>query len=174
MSVERAAGREAFHTRIRSPLKRRAVTAMQQAPCWCPHHGRRITTDNEHFEALTCAVFCARFNPEVVKRRWPAIREGFADFELNTVASWNEMEVARILSVPGMIRNRKKIVATLRNAVELAKIADRYGSVEEYLRLVSRSTEELSAALDSWTHYIGTPSIRCYLKCTGAARYDGE
>jgi hypothetical protein len=41
---------------------------------WCPFIDVAPQTDDQYFEALTAAVFQARFNPEVVRRRW--IRRG--------------------------------------------------------------------------------------------------
>lgn len=76
-------------------------------------------SDNEPFEALTAAVFSARFNDDIVRDRWPAIRQAFAGFDLDRVASWPDGESERLLDYPGMIRNRKKIMATLGNAREL-------------------------------------------------------
>jgi len=105
------------------------------------------------------------FNAEVVRRRWPAIRRSFADFNLMRVAAWSEDETDRLMRQPGMIRNRKKIVATLRNAVELARFAARYGGVRAYLDRLQRNGRGAPSVIDRWAHYIGRPSIRCYLDC---------
>lgn len=83
------------------------------------------------------------------------------------VASWPEHEVERLMQEPGMIRNRKKIVATLRNAGELMSLRRRYGSVQAYLRCAQGSRLGLVQTVDGWAHYIGAPSIRCYLACAG-------
>src|SRR5690348_5086117 len=115
-------------------------------------------SDNEHFEALTAAVFSARFNADIVRGRWPAIRHAFADFDLDRVASWPDGESERLLAYPGMIRNRKKIIATLRNARELAEKATLYGSVQSYLASFGPSTQAVIDELDGWVHYIGAPS----------------
>ena len=124
-------------------------------------------SDNEHFEALTAAVFSARFNPDIVRMRWPAIRDAFAGFDLDRVASWPDGEIERLLTYPGMIRNRKKIMATLRNARKLLSKVKLHGSVQSYLALFGPSTQVLIDELDGWVHYIGAPSLRCYLQCVG-------
>ena len=124
-------------------------------------------SDNEHFEALTAAVFSARFNPDIVRSRWPAIRQAFADFSLHRVASWTDAETERILACPGMIRNRKKIMATLRNARDLLGKVTQHGSVQSYIASFGTDTQTAIDELDGWAHYIGAPSIRCYLQCVG-------
>jgi len=141
--------------------------SIQDAPCWCPFEGRMPCSDNEHFEALTAAVFSARFNPGIVRSRWPAIRNAFAGFDLERVASWPDSESERLLAYPGMIRNRKKIMATLRNARELVRKVALYGSVQSYLASFGPSTQALIDELDGWVHYIGAPSLRCYVNCAG-------
>jgi DNA-3-methyladenine glycosylase I len=124
-------------------------------------------SDNEHFEALTAAVFSARFNPGIVRRRWPAIRRAFAEFHLDVVALWPDRKTERLLAYPGMIRSRKKVTATLRNARELMKKVMTHGSVQSYVETFGADSEALVRELDGWAHYVGAPSLRCYLKCIG-------
>ena len=136
-------------------------------PCWCPFESRRPRTDNEHFEALAAAVFSARFKPDIVRARWPSIRKAFAGFDLRLVASWPDSEVDRLLAYPGIIRNRKKVTAILRNGRGLLERAEKYGGVRAYLGSYAGDDSILVHELDGWMHYIGAPSIRCYLTCVG-------
>lgn len=139
---------------------------------WCPL-AHPAESDDELFEAMTAAVFEARFSPEVVRRRWPAIRRAFADFHLAEVARWDDARVDALLAAPGIIRNRKKILATLRNARDLAALARRHGTASAWFaRLAHPSTDPdddqaLVRAVDDWAHYIGAPSIRWFLRCAG-------
>lgn len=135
---------------------------------WCPFEGRRPATDDDYFEALTAAVFQARFNSDVVRQRWPHIREAFAGFDLDEVAAWPDSAVEELLLAPGIIRNRKKILATIRNARDLLARARQHGSVRAYLRSAG-DPDALAADIDTWAHYIGAPSIRWFLRCAGIA-----
>ena len=93
------------------------------------------------------------------------MRRAFAGFDLYRVASWPDTEAERLLAYPGMIRSRKKIAATLRNARELvAKVQD-HGSVQAYLEAQGPDSEAIVDELDRWVHYAGAPSLRCYLRC---------
>jgi hypothetical protein len=141
-------------------------------PCWCPFNDRVPCSDNDHFEALTAAVFSARFNPMIVCRRWPSIRQAFADFHLCDVASWSNSDAEQILVYPGMIRSRKKVMATLRNARELLEKVKVHGSVQSYIASFGTDTQALIDEFDGWAHYIGAPSIRCYLHCVGRIAAD--
>lgn len=139
----------------------------KEAPCWCPFEHRHPQTDNEYFEALAAAVFSARFNPDIIRVRWPSIRKAFAGFDLRLVASWPDSEVDHLLAHPGIIGNRKKVIAILRNGRDLLEKAGRYGDVRAYLGSYAGDDSALVDELDSWMHYIGAPSIRCYLYCIG-------
>jgi DNA-3-methyladenine glycosylase I len=141
---------------------------------WCPLEGLPADSDDEHFEALAAAVFQARFRPEIVRARWPSIRAAFADFRLQVVASWPDEATRSLLGAPGMIRNEKKITATLRNARALARLSARAGGVRAYLDAFAPDTESLVDEIDRWASYVGAPSIRWFLGCVGVpARWRG-
>lgn len=132
-----SSGSAAF-TRNQKLPERQVRSFPRTAPCWCPLQEGGVRTDDEHFETLTAVV-----------------------------ASWPEQEIERLMQQPGIIRNRKKIVATLRNAGELMRLRRRYGSVQAYLKNARRGRSGLVQTVDGWAHYIGAPSIRCYLTCAG-------
>lgn len=130
---------------------------------WNPLGGRPPADDDEVFELLTAAVFQARFRPAVVRDRWPAIRRGFAQFDLATVAGWPEEKLESLLEAEGMIRNRKKIRATLKNARELRERGGQPGGALVYLRSLG-DPETQVREIDRWAHYIGAPSIRWFVQ----------
>lgn len=135
---------------------------------WNPLGGQQATSDDQVFELLTAAVFQARFRPAVVRMRWPAIRRAFAGFDLATVATWPDDRLESLMAAEGMIRNPKKIRATLRNARDLQARAVRFGSAHAYLASFEGREEALVRDLDTWAHYIGAPSIRWFVRaCTG-------
>ena len=49
-------------------------------------------------------------------RKRPAFRSGFADFDPDAVAAFDEGDVERLMADAGIIRNRQKIEATIGNA----------------------------------------------------------
>ena len=131
---------------------------------WNPLGDQPATSDDQVFELLTAAVFQARFRPAVVRARWPAIRRGFADFDLGTVAAWPDAKVPDLMQAEGMIRNEKKIRATLRNARDLQVRRRQFGSALAYLRSFGEDQEALVRDIDTWAHYIGAPSIRWFVQ----------
>lgn len=131
---------------------------------WNPLGDRPAVSDDQVFELLTAAVFQARFRPAVVRARWPEIRRAFAAFDLDAVATWPDAKAAELLAAEGVIRNEKKIRATLRNARDLQERSERFGSAQAYLRSCGDDPEALVRDIDTWAHYIGAPSIRWFVQ----------
>ncbi|MBP1475182.1 DNA-3-methyladenine glycosylase I [Frateuria sp. MAH-13] len=131
---------------------------------WNPLGGRPARSDDEIFELLTAAVFQARFRPAVVRARWPAIRQAFAGFALAAVAAWPDACLDELLAAEGMIRNPKKIRASLRNARDLQARSRQFGSVAAYLQSLGDDPEARVSDIDTWAHYIGAPSIRWFVR----------
>jgi DNA-3-methyladenine glycosylase I len=76
-----------------------------------PLHG-----DRPLFEKLTLEGFQSGLSWLVILRKRRAFRAAFADFDVTTVASYDEADVHRLLADPGIVRNRAKIEATIGNA----------------------------------------------------------
>lgn len=131
---------------------------------WNPLAGERARSDGQVFELLAAAVFQARFRPAVVRARWPAIRRAFAGFALATVAAWPDDRLDDLLAAEGMIRNPKKIRATLRNARDLEARSRKFGSAYAYLQSFGGDAEAMVRDIDTWAHYIGAPSIRWFVR----------
>ncbi len=83
---------------------------------WMQRAGEYPTSDQEYFALLCRAVFSAGLGPKVVASRWEQMTEAFHGFEPAQVRDMGEQDVARLLSDPGVIRNRRKIEAVIKNA----------------------------------------------------------
>lgn len=76
-----------------------------------PLHG-----DRPLFEKLSLEGFQAGLSWITILRRRRTFRAAFANFDIAKVASFDDSDVDRLMSDPGIIRNRAKIVATISNA----------------------------------------------------------
>jgi 3-methyladenine DNA glycosylase Tag len=83
---------------------------------WMQRAGEYPQTDQEYFALLARAVFSAGLGPKVVESRWKEMGEAFHGFDPAQVRLMDEQDVARLLSDPGVIRNRRKIEAVIKNA----------------------------------------------------------
>jgi 3-methyladenine DNA glycosylase Tag len=96
----------------------------------------RITPadDNGYFEQMTKAIFQAGFSWQVVNNKWPDFRQAFDAFDVDRVAAYGLEDVDRLLSDAGIVRNGRKIEATIANAIQFQAIRREFGSFAGYLR----------------------------------------
>lgn len=78
--------------------------------------GMPVRDDAGVFERLSLEAFQSGLSWLTVLRKREAFRAAFAGFDPDRVAAFGEQDVARLMSDQGIIRNRKKIEATLSNA----------------------------------------------------------
>jgi DNA-3-methyladenine glycosylase I len=62
-----------------------------------------------------------------------ALRSAFDGFLLARVAAYGEADVERLMGDSAIIRNRRKILATIENAKRLEALSSRYGSFAAWL-----------------------------------------
>jgi DNA-3-methyladenine glycosylase I len=98
-----------------------------QAPKWW-YIGQRPTTDDVYFENMSRIIFHAGLNWQVIKAKWPAIRQAFAYFSIGRVAEFGDAEVTRLLNDKNVIRSRGKIQAIILNARQFQAIHKQYSS----------------------------------------------
>lgn len=78
--------------------------------------GRPVGDDDRIFEKLCLEGFQAGLSWLTILRKREGFRRAFAGFSPSIVAAYDETDVARLLSDPGIIRHRGKIQAAIANA----------------------------------------------------------
>ena len=78
--------------------------------------GMPVRTEQGVFERLSLEAFQSGLSWAIILRKRPAFREAFAGFDPEAVAAFGEADVERLLQDAGIVRNRAKIEATIRNA----------------------------------------------------------
>ena len=90
--------------------------------------------DSSYLEELTKAIFRSGFSWQVVRKKWDNFRTSFDGFELEKVAGYDVEDITRLFNDGGIIRNRRKILATIDNARTMLMVVREYGSFYNYLR----------------------------------------
>ena len=98
----------------------------------CPPPGPRPVDDDGYFEELTRSVFQGGLSWQIVEAKWPGFRRAFSNFSIREVADYLPDDVDRLMSDPEIVRNLRKIEATIENATELLLIQIEHGSFELY------------------------------------------
>jgi DNA-3-methyladenine glycosylase I len=89
----------------------------------------------DYLEVMSKAVFQSGMSWAVVEAKWDGFRAAFEGFDPKKIARFGPDDVDRLAADPGIIRNRRKIEATIDNAVEMQALADEHGGdFRAYLR----------------------------------------
>ena len=90
--------------------------------------------DNGYLAMLTKAVFQSGFSWAVIRQKWPDFQRAFHGFDINRIAAYDDGDVERLLRDSGIVRNGRKVVATVENARTFQSLIEEHGSFEGYLR----------------------------------------
>lgn len=78
--------------------------------------GRQVHGDRELYERMTLEAFQSGLAWITILRKREAFRTAFADFDVATVAAYDQHDVARLMADASIVRNRAKIDAAIANA----------------------------------------------------------
>ncbi|WP_214775192.1 DNA-3-methyladenine glycosylase I [Exiguobacterium sp. s37] len=95
--------------------------------------GKPVHDDQKHFECLTLESAQAGLSWITILRKRENYRVAYADFEVQRVASFTDEDVERLLADSGIVRNRRKIEASINNAKQFIKLQDEFGSFDSYI-----------------------------------------
>lgn len=87
----------------------------------------------DYLEVLTKAVFQSGISWRVVEAKADGIRDAFFGFDPENVASLTAADVERLVQDSRVIRNRKKIEATIDNARTMLALDAEFGGFGRYL-----------------------------------------
>jgi DNA-3-methyladenine glycosylase I len=92
--------------------------------------GMPVRDERGLFERLSLEAFQSGLSWVVILRKRPAFRAAFDGFDPDTVAGYDEADVERLLADPGIVRNRRKIEATIGNARATVALREDGGLVD--------------------------------------------
>ncbi|HKY34044.1 MAG TPA: DNA-3-methyladenine glycosylase I [Candidatus Polarisedimenticolia bacterium] len=129
--------------------------------------GVPVRTSRAHLERISLEVFQAGLSWRLILAKRSALRRAFARFQPARVARFTRRDVDRLMSDPGIVRNRMKIEATIRNARRVLELARLHGSVDRWLDEAGRDREALFAALRRELEFMGPLVAESYLQSIG-------
>jgi DNA-3-methyladenine glycosylase I len=78
--------------------------------------GMPVRDERGMFERLSLEAFQSGLSWATILRKRPAFRAAFDDFDPDRVAAYGDADVARLMADAGIVRNRRKVDATITNA----------------------------------------------------------
>jgi DNA-3-methyladenine glycosylase I len=95
--------------------------------------GRPLHGDLELFERLTLEAFQSGLSWLTILRKRENFRRAFDGFEIERVAEYGDDDLSRLLSDAGIVRNRRKIEATIANARAARSMRAKGESLDELM-----------------------------------------
>ncbi len=123
---------------------------------------------SDYLAVMSRAVFQAGLSWKMIDAKWDAYLRLFEGFDPVRVAAFGDADVDRILADGGVVRTRKKIVATIANARMLLALDSEYGGFERYLASF-RDYDALAADLRARFAFLGALSVYYFVFRTGGA-----
>ena len=123
--------------------------------------------DSGYFEKLTTHLFSAGMNWKVIEAKSAAFEKAFAGYSPARVATYGEADVKRLLKDASIVRNEKKIRATIHNAAEFLELKREFGSFSGYLKGFSKDEARLQADIARRFKHVGPSTARMFLWSVG-------
>ena len=98
-------------------------------------YGFAVNDDNELFGRLILEINQAGLSWTTILKKENNFRKAYANFNVKVVAKFNEKDIQRLLSDPGIIRNKLKVNAAIYNANAILTIQENFGSFKQWLDL---------------------------------------
>ena len=115
----------------------RCAWAAATNPLYLAYHdeewGVPVHDDRKLFEMLILEGMQAGLSWSTILNKRANFRQAFANFEVATVAAYGAAEVVALLANPGIVRNRLKVAAAIRNAQAFLAVQQEFGSFDAYI-----------------------------------------
>jgi len=95
--------------------------------------GVPLHDEQRHYMFLLMESMSCGLSWQMMLQRREIFRRCFANFDAHVVAKFTEADVERIMGTEGMIRSRRKIEGMITNARAFVKVAQEFGSFDNYI-----------------------------------------
>jgi 3-methyladenine DNA glycosylase Tag len=120
----------------------------------------------DYLDVLSKAVFQSGMNWRVVEAKWDGTRDAFRGFDPNKVANLTPKQIDALAEDTRLIRNSRKIEATVENAETMLALENEFGGFKKYLRSFE-DFETLSADLVKRFKFLGDTGSYYFLHVVG-------
>lgn len=131
-------------------------------------YGFPIEDDNELFGRLIMEINQAGLSWSTILKKEETFRSAYDNFNIEAIANYTEEDEARLLSDPGIIRNKLKVKAAIHNAQVILKLQAEYGSFKGWLDHHHPQTrEEWTPLFKKTFKFTGGEIVNEFLLSTG-------
>jgi DNA-3-methyladenine glycosylase I len=112
------------------------------APEYLDYHdhewGRPVHSTQGLYERMTLEAFQSGLSWLTILRKRDSFRRAFAGFDPERVATFDDVDVARLMGDAGIVRNRAKIDAAIHNARQVVELGPEFAELIVSYRVVGR------------------------------------
>jgi DNA-3-methyladenine glycosylase I len=94
--------------------------------------GYPVHDDRRLFEKICLEGFQSGLSWLTILRKRDNFRAGFANFEIDKVAAFDDGDIERLLGDKGIVRHRGKIVSTINNARRAIELRQEFGTLDAF------------------------------------------
>lgn len=116
--------------------------------------GNPLHDEHKHFEFLLLETMQAGLSWITILRKRENYRKAFAQFDAEKVAQFTDKEVDILMQNEGIIRNRRKIEAAVKNARAFLAVQHEFGSFDAYIWSFTQN----KAVVNKWTSLKEVPA----------------
>ena len=164
---------------------KRCFWVNEDNPLYVKYHdeewGRAVYDDNKLFEMLLLESFQAGLSWECILNKREAFKEAFDNFNYKKISNYDDKKIEELMQNNGIIRNRRKITAAIKNAQIFMSIQKEYNTFSKYLwhfteekiiyeynKTTSSLSDEISKDLyKRGMRFVGSTIIYSYLQAIG-------
>lgn len=95
--------------------------------------GMPLHDNQKLFEFLVLDAFQAGLSWKTVLHKREEFRKAFDNFNPVKIAKYNDNKIAELLENSGIIRNRQKIISTIKNAQHFLELQKEFGSFDTFI-----------------------------------------
>ena len=94
--------------------------------------GVAVHDDRTHFEFLVLEAAQAGLSWSIILKKREGYRRAFSQFDPVKVARYSQAHIDKLTKDPGIVRNRLKIAAAVKNARAFLAVQEEFGSFDAY------------------------------------------
>jgi DNA-3-methyladenine glycosylase I len=95
--------------------------------------GKAEYDDDKLFEYLLLECFQAGLSWITILKKREYFRDAYDNFDMDKIVNYDESKISELMNNPNIIRNRRKIEASVNNAKVFKDIQKEFGSFSEYI-----------------------------------------
>ena len=129
--------RQRYHTAVRKIDSKTRCPWCLGSEAYIAYHdtewGMPVHDERTLFELLILEGAQAGLSWSIILDKRDNYRKAFDDFDARRIARYSDKKVARLLADAGIVRNRLKISAAIRNAKAFLAVQKEFGSFDSYI-----------------------------------------